>query len=244
MGSSVYYLSLAVATVAIGIFNFNGSSEGKPLTCYNIQEMDYTTYVDFNNTMNNIKNGNTSRLRFIQSATTATTSTTDPTQQIYTVNVPTSNIYTLIATIIAIIYLIITGLSLYMAGVIYFMSNQLPEDFMKVGMCKKCVAIFCKIIPVVIVLLHWLILILVIVLWVMLMMKQCQIATSTLIFGVNPKSFYNNIYVLNIVNSCIWILLHYGGAIFREVVYQEPFMYVPDPEKFNLLRCLCKKLGP
>ena len=40
--------------------------------------------------------------------------------------------------------------------------------------------------------------------------------------------YRKDVEILNLVNSIIWILLHYGGSIIREMTYQEPFMYSPD----------------
>ena len=54
-----------------------------------------------------------------------------------------------------------------------------------------------------------------------------------------------DVEILNLVNSIIWILLHYGGSIIREMTYQEPFMYSPDTGAPNCCRTLfLKKLGP
>ena len=55
----------------------------------------------------------------------------------------------------------------------------------------------------------------------------------------------NDFEILNLVNSIIWILLHYGGSIIREMTYQQPFMYSPDTGAPNCCRTLfLKKLGP
>ena len=61
----------------------------------------------------------------------------------------------------------------------------------------------------------------------------------------NIVDYRKDVEILNLVNSIIWILLHYGGSIIREMTYQGPFMYSPDTGAPNCCRTLfLKKLGP
>ena len=63
----------------------------------------------------------------------------------------------------------------------------------------------------------------------MSLMGGCEISTNSTPGALtDPKQFAKDVNTLNLVNSGIWVLIHYGGGIFREIVYQEPFMYSPD----------------
>ena len=63
--------------------------------------------------------------------------------------------------------------------------------------------------------------------------------------GTENTDYEGDVKVLNLVNSIAWILLHYGGAVVRDMTYQEPFMYSPDTGEPNCFRTLfLKKLGP
>ncbi len=55
MGSAMYYLFLAVACLAIAIFDMNISSEGKTVQCYNSVLMDKSNYDSYLSTLNSIK---------------------------------------------------------------------------------------------------------------------------------------------------------------------------------------------
>ena len=62
---------------------------------------------------------------------------------------------------------------------------------------------------------------------------------------ISTEYFYKVHRTLNIVNSIVWILLHYGGAIIRAMTYVEPFMYSPEVGNPNFFKTLMlKRLGP
>jgi hypothetical protein len=238
MSNTKYYLALSVFSLAIGIYNLSASSEGKTMTCYSLVEMDYETYLQYNKTLANNNAGTTTGLRFIQGDPT-------PTYELYIVKVTSSNIYSSLNMLIAIGYMVILVLSLYLTVVISYMANQLPEDFINVGKWKRFFSCFCKIFPIMIILLHWLLLVLILALWMMVLTKTCKTSESTTQLGVTAGMYYNNVLVLNIVNTAIWILLHYGGATLREILYQEPFMYMPYVGSKNACCViLLRKLGP
>jgi hypothetical protein len=210
------------------------------MNCFQTVEMDYETYLEYNNTIANTDAS--TALRFLQSETTDTTETDT---QLYEVDVEKSNIYPTLNSIIAILYIIIMILSLYMSIVISYLSNQLPEDFLNVSKWKRFIACFCKIFPVLIIMIHWLLLIILLAVWVMVMTKQCKTSESTTQIGISSGMYYQNVVVLNIVTTCAWIILHYGGAILREIVYGEPFMYMPYVgSKNSCLVVMLRRLGP
>lgn len=238
MSSTKYYLALSVISLAIAVYNLSGSSEGKTMTCFSTVEMDYETYLQYNKTIA-IKNGGTTTgtVRFLQIDT--------PPTELYKVDVTSSNIYSSLHMLMAIGYFAIMGLSLYVTIVVSYLSNQLPEDFIEVSKWKRFFSCFCKIFPIIIILLHWLLLFLVLALWMLILTKNCKTSKSETALGVTPGMYYNHVIVLNIVTTIIWILLQYGGATLREILYQEPFMYMPYVGSKNAC-CVffLRKVGP
>lgn len=235
MGSALYYLVLAVASLALGILNFNITSSAKNLTCYKNVTMDNNTYLQFIGSFaGNYTEPTTSILKTEVNGTT------------YYVKEPHSNPYSKISSIIGIIYLVLMGLSVVLALIINYMSDAVPEDFLKIGRCKKFLAMFTKIMPPLFIIAHWICMILIIVLWIMIISKNCEITISTTPGNMpDPGKYYRDNFVMNIVNSSMWIFIHYGGAIVRDIVYQEPFMYSPDIGKPSFCKSFfLKKLGP
>jgi hypothetical protein len=221
MGSSSYYLALTAASLAVGIYNFSSGSAGTSLKCFTMAKMDNTTFQAYKSSFGNVT------IEFTPPANAS-----DP-NALYSVRQPSGgNTLSLIATVTAILYLCICGLSIFNACMTNWMSNLLPEDFMKIGRCKSCLAAFCKILPILIILIHWLIMILIIIIWILLITKACEVSTTS-VPGVliDPGKYYKDMNTLNIVNSCLWVLIHCGGSIVREIVYQEPFIYWPSMGK-------------
>jgi hypothetical protein len=235
MGSSFYYLGLAVTSLAIAIYNLSVSSTGSTTQCFNLLTMDQLTYKQYLDTFT----ANSTSTPGI-----ATNNEDDP--NLYDVQTPVSNTFKSIASILGFIYLLITGLSVILSIIINCLSNQLPEDFLNMNRLKKYSAVFCKVIPPILILIHWIALILIFVNWILILTKNCIFSSATTQGVVeDPNFYYKTNLILNIVNSSIWILIHYGGAIFREVVYQEPFMYSPDIGQPNCWKSFFfKKLGP
>lgn len=232
--SSTYYLVLTCICLAIGIYNFSTSSSGKNLNCYNLEQMDYATYLKYNETFSNSSN-----------TSSYYSSTGNSNSTIYTVKVSTSNLYSTTSTVIGILYLIITVFSVFLAVLINYLANQLPEDFLNMGRCKRWIAASCKILPLVNIVIHWIIFILIIVMWTGIASSTCIYSTSTQQgVLVNSDQYFINVRVLNIVNSCLWLLIHVGGMIIKEIVYQEPFNYWPEIGGSKVLTFFCKTLGP
>jgi hypothetical protein len=123
------------------------------------------------------------------------------------------------------------------------MANMLPEDFVKMGNSKRALGVITKIFPPLCIFIHYIILIGILVLWVFYCTGSCPNINDrdcqTLDLGYNHR-----ILVLNIVNSVFWIFLHYFGAVIRDVLYQEPFMYAKRNSKYNIIGIFLNKLGP
>ena len=222
--SSLYYLGLGAVSLSMTIYNFHMVGEATNQTCYTYQKMtqeEFDTYIaSLGQTSNNI--------------------------DLDKVPVTEGNIYKTLTLIIAIIYIIYLVLSLFLSCVSNMMSNQTPEDYIKIGTCKKFLACFCKILPPVLIILSWINFILFVVFWILITVGKCEYSYSvTPGKFMDEKDYFNDNKVLILVNSCFWILLHYGGAIVRGMTYVEPFMYSPEIGKPNMIKTLLfKKLGP
>ena len=226
--SSLYYLGLWAVSLSMTIYNFHMVGEATNQTCYSYQKMtqkEFDTYI---------------------ASLGQTNDTISDVIDLDKVPVTEGNIYKTLTLIIAIIYIIYLVLSLFLSCVSNMMSNQTPEDYIKIGTCKKFLACFCKILPPVLIILSWVNFILFVVFWILITVGKCEYSDSdTPGKFMDKKDYFNDNKVLILVNSCFWILLHYGGAIVRGMTYVEPFMYSPEIGKPNMIKTLLfKKLGP
>jgi hypothetical protein len=226
--SSLYYLGLGAVSLSMTIYNFHMVGEATNQTCYSNQTMTLDEYKKFNASLGLPNNDTYNNKDFFE------------------VPVTEGNIYKTLTLIIAIIYIIYLVLSLFLSCVSNMMSNQTPEDYIKIGTCKKFLACFCKILPPVLIILSWINFILFVVFWILITVGKCEYSNSdTPGKFMDEKDYFNDNKVLILVNSCFWILLHYGGAIVRGMTYVEPFMYSPEIGKPNMIKTLLfKKLGP
>jgi len=226
MASQLYYYWLCVAALSIGIFNFSTYSGGKDLNCISYQKFLYDEYVAYNKTKN----------------ITTTSKRPDNQFQEYSVEVSSSNILSVLQMILAFAYLGILGITIILALIVSCLSNQLPEDYMKFGKCKNCLAMFCKILPPFIVIIHWIIMFVLIGLWAMILTDTCKI-TRTNISG--ERAYFLESQVCLIVTSAIWVVLHCFGSILKDLSYVEPFMYSPRIEgSSKFFHIMFKTLGP
>ena len=225
--SSLYYLGLGAVSLSMTIYNFHMVGEATNQTCYSRQTMTKEQYTDYMKSLGQTFDDSDSSDDF------------NP-------KVIEGNIYKTLTLIIAIIYIIYLVLSLFLSCVSNMMSNQTPEDYIKIGTCKKFLACFCKILPPVLIILSWVNFILFVVFWILITVGKCEYSESiTPGKFMDKKDYFNDNKVLILVNSCFWILLHYGGAIVRGMTYVEPFMYSPEIGKPNMIKTLLfKKLGP
>lgn len=112
--------------------------------------------------------------------------------------------------------------------------------------CKRFFACFCKIFPAAILILSWVNFLLIVVQWVLYLIDYCDeaIDRSPSASLDNFKYRKSHIAVL-IVDAAIWILLHCGGSILRQMTYIEPYMYDPATGNTGCFKdFLFKKFGP
>ena len=224
--SSLYYLGLGAVSLSMTIYNFHMVGEATNQTCYSYQNMTKQQYTEYMKSLGQTFDDSDSSDDFNPKVTEG-------------------NIYKTLTLIIAIIYIIYLVLSLFLSCVSNMMSNQTPEDYIKIGTCKKFLACFCKILPPVLIILSWVNFILFVVFWILITVGKCEYNSDIPGIFIDKKDYFNDNKVLILVNSCFWILLHYGGAIVRGMTYVEPFMYSPEIGKPNMIKTLLfKKLGP
>ena len=227
--SSLYYVGVGVVSLSMSIYNFNTMGESNNQTCYVFKTMTYNEMENYYNSIaqplpEEIKNNGTK----------------------YSQEVQESNPYKTFCLLVGIVYIILLAMSLFLACITNYLSNQLPDDYINMGTCKKFLACFCKILPPCFIILSWLNLIFFIVVWIFILSKKCKYST-TMTPGklINPDYFFKVHRTLNIVNSIVWILLHYGGAVIRAMTYVEPFMYSPEVGNPHFCKTLMlKRLGP
>lgn len=213
--SSLYYVGVGVLSLASTIYNFEMWAEGKNVTCYDCQnfltdkELD-----DYRERINGAQELYCTAKKYPLG---------------YSVLVKQTDAYRVIALIIAIMYLLLLVLAIYEACVTNALSNQTPEDFIKMGRCKRVVACICKIFPMIILIISWINFILIVVDWILYGIKYCNeaINRSPDHVGDSYTRYRHTHMPLMIVNSVIWACLHIGGSIIREMTYIEPFMYDP-----------------
>ena len=227
--SSLYYVGVGVVSLSMSIYNFNTMGESNNQTCYVNKTMTDKQVNEYYNSIGQTRidlspdeNGK------------------------FEISVQESNPYKTFCLLVGIVYIILLAMSLFLACITNYLSNQLPDDYINMGTCKKFLACFCKILPPCFIILSWLNFIFFIVVWIFILSKKCKYST-TMVPGklISTDYFFKVHRTLNIVNSIVWVLLHYGGAIIRAMTYVEPFMYSPEVGNPNFFKTLMlKRLGP
>ena len=237
----LYYIAVTVASLSIAIFNFSITSTGKDLQCYTLSTMDETGYKEYKENYDK----------------TASTTTPNPNApkvveftengiKYYSVPMEGSNLYNTFALLIAICYLIIMGFCVLLCLILLWMGDMVPDDFLNMGRIKRAAAVFTKILPPCLVLIHWLVLILIIIFWIVIVAETCVVTEpAEPTFGFNSLRFHNSCITLQIVNSVVFFLLHYVAAILKDMIYVEPFMYSPQVGEKSIFKDWCLRvLGP
>ena len=225
--SSLYYVGVGVISLSMSIYNFNTIGKSSNQTCYGKRLMNYEQYLQYYHSI-----GQT------------------PNKSNYTgkeeILVQESNPYKTFCILVGVVYIILLAMSLFLACITNYLSNQLPDDYINMGTCKKFLACFCKILPPCFILLSWLNLIFFLVVWVFILQDKCAISTTMTPGKLISEDYFFKVHrTLNIVNSIVWVFLHYGGAIVRGMTYVEPFMYSPEVGNPNFFKTLMlKRLGP
>ena len=225
--SSLYYVGVGVVSLSMSIYNFNTMGESNNQTCYVSKSMTYDELKNYYNSIAQPFNISKYEGKIDE-------------------RVQESNPYKTFCLLVGIVYIILLAMSLFLACITNYLSNQLPDDYINMGTCKKFLACFCKILPPCFIILSWLNCIFFIVVWIFILSKRCKISTTMVPGKLISEDYFFKVHrTLNIVNSIVWVLLHYGGAVIRAMTYVEPFMYSPEVGNPNFFKTLMlKRLGP
>lgn len=250
---STYYLYIAVICLALSIYNFSISNQSQYLQCFTLNDMsesDYQIYMDsLSNTTSDYSNymiildKNITEKIFTDRNRTNTTA-----DGLYTVPVLQENKYSNLQVAIGAIYLTIMILSIFLSVTIKYMSDLVPEEFLKMNKLTQSFGFLSKNLPYLIIMLHYTIPVLLIVIWGYVGTTSCYYSVN-IIPGqyIYWNKFYMDTWTMNLVISVFWIFLHYFASIIKEVFYREPFMYVysqNEKGKFRCLRWMMTKVGP
>lgn len=252
MLSYYYYLYLAVVTLSIAIYNFDVAGTGKNRGCYNIKSLnseDFKKFIDSQGKINENKSDPdyVSLFNLHISAVINNFNYTDRIQpsNIYIIAEKQTNLYAIFEGLIAIFYIIITCLAMILSFLTARLSNLVPDDFIDMSKFKRMGACICKIFPLIIIILHMIVFLFICVIWGCLAAKYCNSSASTQTgIIVAPSKFYDDTFALNLVNTFLWIILHYLGAILKDAIYQEPFMYNYSSNSKSFSYIMFHKLGP
>jgi hypothetical protein len=247
--NACYYLYLSVLTLAISIYNFQIATEGRDLQCFKQQSMSEDEYTAYSISLSQKLNKTDDEYRALYNLKLIypidNFNDTGKTSN-FTIAVAQGNLFKPLVELIAIFYITIVCISILLAMITYKMADMIPDDFINISRFKLIFACFCKILPMMLNILHYIIMVIIIVLWGFHGTKTCILSASPLA-GVlmNPTYYFQQVLILNIVTSVFWVLIHFGGAVIRDTTYQEPYMYSPMVGKGGMCSyMLLKKLGP
>ena len=175
--SSLYYVGVGVVSLSMSIYNFNTMGESNNQTCYVYKSMTFNETQDYYNSL------------------------AQPVPDMYAnesefkdkmeVPVQESNPYKTFCLLVGIVYIILLAMSLFLACITNYLSNQLPDDYINMGTCKKFLACFCKILPPCFIILSWLNFIFFIVVWIFILSKNYKSGIYSIIFaGVVSEPSY------------------------------------------------------
>ena len=242
VGGVLYYIMLFVVSLSAGIYNFSVYSTGSKTICYDDNPSIVVVSINVSSNPPNSSNSSLQQINLVNNVSNSCLIQSSIIVGNYQYDKSTNPLSSL-QILLAIFYILICSLSFVLVLIINNMANMVPDDFLKIGNCKKFMAVFTKIFPPFFIVLHYVIFIIILAQCAMIINKTCYNS----IFNCGAKSdnrYYNTSYILNIVTSIIWIFLHYIAAVIRDIVYQEPFMYSPPIGKLTYFGIILKRIGP
>ena len=151
-----------------------------------------------------------------------------------------------IAYAIGIVYLTCFACAFLFFFFMLYYSGKIPKDFTKMGRIARLFGCLVRRFVKAIVLLHYIILILLLVLIGQVGSGTGQKCTHIMPDGT-PKlgEAYTQGVILILVLSFFWMLLHFGGAVVKSIMYVDSYIFEPDDAtEIRVFRILLKKLGP
>ena len=245
MNQCMLYLIVSIFSIAVAIFNFTAYNKASSIQCFT-ETTDETPIVP---------PADPATRRLVDFMVSKSTETADSLRDLQD-KVPTvtqvkeSESYSTMIILIALVYIIIFCLALFLSLLLACMSDLIPEDFADAGILKKSAGLLCKILPKLNLILHYVALLLILIVWILQLTKSCNFSKPILEDGTSPAkydryAYYGDITLVAIVDSIAWVILQYGVAIFRNMIYTEPFMYAPVKGNSSaVIKVVWSSVGP
>ena len=147
--------------------------------------------------------------------------------------------------IAGIVYLSLGIMAFMMVPILGYFDSTYPAEFKNLEKCKACLGNVCKLIPMLLIFLHWTIIFLIIIEFFMIIGGKCY-------HSVNPKQpgqayteMQAEAYLHVAILSISWVTIMLIGTIVRSIIYYASYAYDPDLPGQNMFRLYCcKKCGP
>lgn len=184
---------------------------------------------------------NFSEMRFLADNTSVLSNVTQSVE-----NVLSSIQLTSVPLGIAVIYVIISFLSLLAFFAIRWFSHMLPEKFASLGLIKGTVGCFIRNNPKLMRFVHYIIILMILVQFALIFgTDACKYAKhingQTVIEGL----MWEQAIIYNIVTLCFWGAMFCGFPFIKQLLPQEAFIFEPyDPDLSILRYIFCSFLGP
>ena len=137
--------------------------------------------------------------------------------------------------------------SLIVILMLYF-NSFLPKDFARMGRMLNCFGMFLKVLPKLLIFMHYIIFILILVVIGQVGRGQCsnaEVLDSTGHKPPQPVPMQRDATILAGIVSALWVLMHFGGFVIRSLLYVDPFLLDPyDPKANRVYRVMCQTCGP
>lgn len=147
---------------------------------------------------------------------------------------------------IAIIYLILSILSLIAFFAIRWFSQMLPEKFSSLGVCKGAVGCFIRNNPKFSRFAHYILMILIVVQFTLIFGSDACIYAKH-ISGTSAVTgeMWDEAIIYNIVTLCFWGAMFIGFPFIKQILPQEAFIFEPYDGDLGIFRyILCSFVGP
>jgi hypothetical protein len=250
---AIYYLYLSAVCLAISIYNIDISTTADTLICYNLQQMDESTYKKYIDSLHNNTENYLLAIEYLSDKNNSISknnselnSSSTYNEKMNTVPVESKNPFQTLQMGIGIIYLIICCISFILCITINHMSNMVPDEFLKMSRCKVCCGSTPKILPIINIIAHWIVFIFILTVWGFIGTNSCSksLYNSEGVIS-QPEKYFNDTWILNVVNTFFWIIIHYVGCLLRDIFHEEPFMYYDRKKRFSCFKMFFfSKLGP
>jgi len=146
-------------------------------------------------------------------------------------------------TVLMVLYFIEFGVCFLIALLMMCFNNKLAKDFSNLGRILKVCGLLLKAFMKVVLLLHWIV-VLLSVIFIAQVSTTCKLSIPD--GGTEPtEDMHDAASITAIVLFLMALGMHIGGAVFKSVLYIDPFLSDPDNPKTKIyITIICKKCGP